>query len=241
MSVMTSGSAPLLRGSIATMLGLTAAVLGLTWLFLGTRGLLVNGGMCAVGGPFQIANPCPEGIPTAILGGIGIGAVGLIIYSGPGLRVGPRLTILILPALFLSLGWNFVYFGIDLPGGAGVSVGLLIAAGLFLIMGGGPLLFMLNRNDLRSMLWSDGAKLIPDPVIPPGPLPSVPQVRPRRPTGSATVPVPPPEGGPDGSTAPDDLSRALDRLYQLHLRGALTADEYSTAKRRLLGQDPTDG
>lgn len=238
---MTSGSASLLRGSIATVLGLTAAVLGLTWLFLGTRVLLVNGGMCAVGGPFQIANPCAEGIPTAILGGIGIGAVGLIIYSGPGLRVGPRLTILILPALFLSLGWNFVYFGINPPGGAGVSVGPLIAAGLFLIMGGGPLLFMLNRKDLRSMFWSDGAELVPDPAIPPGPLASVPQVRPRRFAGSATVPVPPPEGGgPDGSTAPDDLGRALDRLYQLHLRGALTADEYSTAKRRLLGQDPTD-
>lgn len=237
---MTSGSAPLIRGSIATVLGLTAAVLGLTWLFLGTRSLLVNGGTCAVGGPFEIANPCAEGIPAAILGGIGIGAVGLIIYSGPGLRVGPRLTILILPALFLSLGWNFVYFGISPPGGAGVSVGLLVTAGLFLILGGGPLLFMLNRKDLRSTFWSDGAELVPDPVTPPGPLPSVPQVRQRRPTGSASVPVPPPAGGPDGSAAPDDLSQALDRLYQLHLRGALTADEYATAKRRLLEQDPTD-
>jgi hypothetical protein len=41
--------------------------------------------------------------------------------------------------LFLSLGWNFLEFGLHAPGGGGLAIGWLVSAAAFFAMGGGGL------------------------------------------------------------------------------------------------------
>jgi hypothetical protein len=48
------------------------------------------------------------------------------------------LPLLAWPALFLSLGWNFLEFGVQPPGG-GLAWGWLVPGVMFVLMGGGPL------------------------------------------------------------------------------------------------------
>src|SRR5262245_59156534 len=90
---------------------LAGAVAGLTMLFLGMRGVMEVGGACADGGPYVSAQPCPEGVPLAMLGGLFGGLVFFGIYVYQTLRYGiPGFASLAWSALFLSLGWNFLDF-----------------------------------------------------------------------------------------------------------------------------------
>jgi hypothetical protein len=43
------------------------------------------------------------------------------------------------PALFLSLGWNFLEYGVAAPGSDGLEWGFLVPGLLFILMGGWPL------------------------------------------------------------------------------------------------------
>jgi hypothetical protein len=62
--------------------------------------------------------------------------------SGGLLRSPTANTLLAWPALFLSLGWNFLEYGVDPPdGSANVVWGWLFCGVLFVLMGGLPLLF----------------------------------------------------------------------------------------------------
>lgn len=234
------------RGSIAILVGLTAATVGITWLFLGMRAVMEVGGSCADGGPYVSAQPCPDGVPAVMIGGIFGGAAGLLGYAVLNLPAGPRLFRLAWPALFLSLGWNFLEYGLNPPGQDGVDAGQIVVAVIFAAMGSVPLLFLLNRRNLHDMFWADPAPVdnSPQPAVR-----AIHDLR-RHPVGRATSGGSARDGGSGedavraaSSTATSDadsadaLGLALERMHRLYTEGALTADEYAVAKRRLLGQE----
>lgn len=66
---------------------------------------------------------------------------------------GPKLWALAWPALFLSLGWNFLDFGLDpAPPSEGVDPGFLTCGVVFVLMGGLPLLGILRWGP-REVFW----------------------------------------------------------------------------------------
>jgi len=128
------------RRTVLMVVGLAGATAGLVLVFLGMRAVMEIGGACASGNtPFEIQRQCPKGVPGLMFGGIFGGLVFLGVYTVN--TIGPNLTLLGWPALFLSLGYNFADYGIDPPAsfGGGVSVGWLVCAVLFFLMGGVPL------------------------------------------------------------------------------------------------------
>ena len=56
-------------------MSLALATCGLTWLYLGMRSVMEIGGACAEGGPYEIATPCPDGVPLLMVGGIFLGLI----------------------------------------------------------------------------------------------------------------------------------------------------------------------
>jgi hypothetical protein len=118
-----------------------AVACALTLLWLGMRAVMEIGGACASGGPFVPVRPCPKGAPGLIVGGIWGGMIFAGIYAFQMMkRKIPSMLGLLWPALFISLGWNFLEFGIDAPGEQGLVWGWLICGVLFFAMGGLPLL-----------------------------------------------------------------------------------------------------
>ena len=213
----------LITRSVVTFVALAGVAMALTWLFLGMRSVMQIGGSCASGGgPYEVATPCPEGIPLVMLGGIFGGLTFLGVYAFKGLPFGPRLAILAWPALFLSLGWNFLEFGLNPPGEeTGVSVSWLFCAALFGLMGGLPLGFLFTRSGFRATFAASGT--------------SKPSVKPARSFGDVLGKVSGRVDTGDEGGQPDDFTYALERMAALHASGALTDDEFTAAKRRLLG------
>jgi hypothetical protein len=132
---------PRLFDLVAYLLGVIVLSGSLTVLWLSMRAVMDIGGMCASGGPFVVAVECPEGVewllPLSIF--TGLGAVGLIAWFGGRIGAGfAAVAALAWPALFLSLGWNFLEYGLASPGGWDIS--WLLCGVLFLAMGGIPLI-----------------------------------------------------------------------------------------------------
>jgi hypothetical protein len=133
----------------------------ITCLYHGMRGILRLGGMVASGGPYAIEHPAPHWVwvmPLSIV--LGMIFFFLNLFSGPD-GDGINLMPLAWPGLFLSLGWNFMEFTFNPPGG-GLAWGWLICGVLFVVMGGLPLLLAFKplREKVRSRLQS-GAGLGP--------------------------------------------------------------------------------
>ena len=125
------------------LLGVAGLAAALTIGWLSMRAVLDVGGYCAEGGPYVIAQHCPDGValllPLAIFAGIG--CAGLMSWKGSALG-GPYsgLVLLAWPAMFISLGWNFLQFAFfPPPPDTGVELGWLIPGVLFVIMGAAPL------------------------------------------------------------------------------------------------------
>ncbi len=221
--------------SVATFVGLAGVTVALVWLFLSMRAVMAIGGSCASGGPYAIANPCPHATGLTTLGAILGGVLMTAIYTIFGLRAGPRITVLVWSALFVSLGWNFLDFGLRATPGSGDKVGWLVCAGLFAILGAAPLAGLVSRTYAHDLFWSDGDGL---PVglrfsrRPASPMPTPASQRmPSHPPQSqlwqqAPTPPPPPA---------DDLATALEKLATLNDTGKLSDDEYAKVKQRLLG------
>jgi hypothetical protein len=139
----TGGRGGSVGGSVAVFVSLAGVAAALTCLFLGMRSVMQIGGTCASGQtPFVIAHPCPKGTALFMIGGIWGGLVFAGIYAWETVKHHvPSFLGLLWPALFLSLGYNFLTFGIDPPGASsGPVTGWLICAVLFFLMGGLPLL-----------------------------------------------------------------------------------------------------
>jgi hypothetical protein len=217
-----------------------------TILFLTMRAVMDIGGYCAEGGPYEIAVHCPEGVailmPLGMMGGMAaafvMGATGDSIGGAYG-----SLAFLAWPAVFISLGWNFLEYGVSPPAPAeGPVLSWIICGIIFVIMGGGPLVMALGfvgasgrrpRGEPPPALAAaavrqagTAARAMPQPG--PG------RIEPLRPTGPSDT-APPAASPPD--TAPPDATLAVDleRLAALHRSGALDAAEFAAAKRRRLG------
>jgi hypothetical protein len=137
---------------LSDALGLGIAVTLLTaclaLVFLAMRAVMAIGGACADGGPFVSAQPCPDGVPLAMVGGIfGIFAFAALVWRF-GAAIGEpfsSLPFLTWPALFCSLGWNFLEYGLFAPlGGEEIIWGFLIPGVLFEIMGIVPLIGLIG-------------------------------------------------------------------------------------------------
>ena len=223
---------------VLAVIGLAGAACGLTLLYLGMREVMEIGGACAEGGAYEIAQPCPDGVPGLMIGGIFGGLVCLAIFGVAAGNLGGgynRLVLWAWPALFLSLGWNFLDYGLDPPaGGGGASVGWLVCAGLFFLMGGLPLLFLLHPSQLRRTFWPrvqeepEQRAAVDDP---PGPSRPYPAARGPGATAFITDALLPRPGAAKG---PDDMVGRLERLARLHADGALDAAEYERAKHAVL-------
>lgn len=218
---------PVFGPTLGVFLSLGGVSAALTIVFLAMRAVMEIGGTCAEGGPYVIARPCPEGVaalmPLSILGGVAA-AFAYVWQSSKGRAF--NLIGLAWPALFLSLGWNFLEFGLNPPQG-GLAWGWLVCAVAFGLMGGVPLLMVLPH------LWRR-AHGVQGPTI--GLLPN-----PERAGGSA--------GSEDrsaeradgsswaaGESAGTGFVEALTKLDELHRSGALDDQEYEAAKDRVLGE-----
>lgn len=143
------------------------------------------------------------------------------------------------PALFLSLGWNFLEFGLDPPGGGGPEWGWLICAIVFGLMGGVPLLLVLPEL-VRSVV-PIGEAPRPRPSLAATPnmradLAAIASSFGRSTVSGGARMANPPSAEPPASDG--RLVDALERLAALRARGALTESEFAEAKRRLLDDEP---
>jgi hypothetical protein len=201
------------RAYIGSFLSLAGGTVGLTWLYLGMRSVMEIGGACAEGGPYVVAQPCPEGVPFFMVGGIFGGLICLALFVMWSSRLGGHYATLAAfawPALFLSLGWNFFEFALDPPGAEeGFVWGWLICGVVFALMGGLPLLGLARPSHLKKMLWPPDA----DPFAPP--------------------PAPPPRPSAPRNGGGDVVAK-LERLAALRDRGAIDAQEYEQAKKAVL-------
>jgi hypothetical protein len=214
---------PPIRPSAAIFVGLAGTTAGLTLLFLGMRSVMEIGGVCAEGGPFVPVQPCPEGIPLVMFGGVWGGLIFAGLYAWQAFRHGvPNFVALLWSALFLSLGWNFLEFGLDPPGG-GPAWGWLVCAVLFGLMGGIPLVLVgpwIVRRFTRSEPPPSWRTTIPTAAVVRAAVSAIPTVRVR----------------PAEST---DLVSALERLEALHRSGSLDDTEFEAAKDKLLSREGT--
>jgi hypothetical protein len=113
-------------------------------------------------------------------------------------------------ALFLSLGWNFWEYGLA----DGPVWGWIICGVVFVLMGGLPLMGLLDRDYFQMTFWSDASPQRPQVL----PKPLAPAVSTRQPSVPAS----------------DSLTDALAQLALLHRQGSLTDEEFAQAKRRIL-------
>jgi hypothetical protein len=218
--------------SLATFVGLAGVTVALVWLYESMRAVMAIGGSCASGGPYVVATPCPHGSTLTTLGGILGGIAMTAVYTVFGLRQGPRLTLLVWSGVFLSLGWNFLDFGWHATDSS-TRTGWLVCAGVFALLGLGPLMTLAFQGAAKDMFWSDGGGL-PVGLRSGRPRRSVIPVRaddePRH-MDYRTVQRPKPE------QPADDLATALAKLADLHDRGKLTDEEYADVKARILEGD----
>lgn len=197
------------RRVVTIWLSLAAAAAGITMLFMGMRAVMDIGGVCASGAsPFPISRPCPTGAPLLVIGGIWLGIIGAVAYVFLSLGAGiPSLAGLLWPALFLALGWNFLEYAFAPPVGTGPVWGWLIPGVLFVLMGGVPLWFVIQG-------WRDGSSPVTARALftPPGVRTITRVLRPRT-----------------------DRIAALGALDAAYQAGALDAEAYERAKRKLEG------
>lgn len=216
---------PVRPGPVITYLvGIAVLAFALTCLWLSMRAVMGLGGACASGGPFVPAVECPDAVailtPLSIFGLI-IG-VGLALWGSVSLGGGwVALVGLAWPALFLSLGWNFLEFGLRPPGGEPGEVvwSWLFCAVIFGVMGGAPLAVAIwgarAGGGPGGSRFADGRRIA-------------------TPRGHYEVTVVDRRRAATRSPSDDDVTSRLERLARLHDGGDLTDAEFEAAKRATL-------
>jgi hypothetical protein len=241
--------------SVLLTVGTLGFVVCLTLVYESMRSVMDIGGSCASGGPYTINRPCPEGVawvmPVAIFGMLFFTAMSLLASFSEG---GPRPYVFAWSALFLALGWNFLEYGFDAPGG-GTSVSWLVCGFVFVAMGGIPLLGLFWKTAARWALWGPAEEpLRPTPTrAPSSPSPHTPA--PAAAGGLVLAPTPvvatsPTFGLPLSPTQPDaneaepeaepepeaerDVVDRLERLADLREKGLIDEQEYEQVKDKIL-------
>jgi hypothetical protein len=258
-----SGSDPRLTDAIGLALAVAAMAACLTLVFLGMRAVMDVGGACADGGPYVSAQPCPDGVAAAMFLGIfGLFGSGALVWRF-GSRIGEpfeSLPFLAWPALFCSLGWNFLQYGLFPPEGEGVVWSWLIPGVLFELMGLVPLWgWIVAMRYARSQGSASAAKPLPGPRRPlPAPHPSTVAAAPaaKKPAtareaalsglaasfgAAATLTAAQAKLGGGRARAEDleggpaaALVDRLEKLAHLHEEGLLEEREYEAAKSVVL-------
>lgn len=217
-----------LRGFTAVFLTLAGLSCGMTLLYLGMRAVMDVGGACASGGPYVPRVECPEGVPLLMMAGIWGGLIFLGLYLWATTKhKAPTLAGFAWPALFLSLGWNFLEFGIDPPFGEGLVWGWLVCAALFALMGGLPLLAM--TKPIMSQFGRRGPEVPSARVV----IPTKSKIQELRRQQPGARPEPA-QREPTARRDDESMVDALERLSAMHRSGALTDVEFEAAKRRVL-------
>lgn len=137
----SSGTGKCIR--IPVLVNLLVFSLCLTILFQGMRAIMFLGGFVASGGPYAIAHPAPDWVwifPVSVILMVITMLIGIGSIRNNG---GPNFMALSWSAVFLSLGWNFLNFGLGLPTDSGLIPGWLICAACFIPMGAIPLWIIL--------------------------------------------------------------------------------------------------
>lgn len=202
------------------LFGIAGLAFSITTLWLSMRVVMGIGGSCASGGPYVPAVECPDIVvaltPLSILGLFvfgGIAAWGAAGLSGAWMG----LIFLTWPALFLSLGWNFLEFGLKPPGAepGELAWGWLICAVVFGLMGGVPLvggILAVREANPRPRAYAGGRVVI--------------QPRPNTLSNASAA-----TRGTDPAVA-----ERLERLARLRRAGDLTDAEFEAAKRATLDE-----
>ena len=215
-------------------------VAGLSWaitsVWLGMRAVMALGGTCASGGPYEIGVECPDSVSVIMFLAFPIGFVsaGLIVWRGIDMG-GPwaGLVGLAWPAIFLSLGFNFLQFAFAPPdGGHQVVWGWLIPGVLFVLMGGFPVIGWLKFRDHTTILPGIGPRPTPKNYAELGrALREAAQIRA---SGQRVPPTAVTSARVETAGAPQNLVEGLERLARLHADGSLNNVEYEQAKRALI-------
>ncbi|MEO6122838.1 MAG: SHOCT domain-containing protein [Ilumatobacteraceae bacterium] len=217
---------------IVLVVSFAGVIASMTILYRSMRSVLAIGGSCASGGPYQIAVPCPDGIGELLNGSIWVGVILLFLaLFATGKTGAPNVVWLLWPGLFISLGYNFLDFGLHPPDGGGTQSGFISCGVIFMIMGGGPLLFTIplmrqGRNGRRrgsevaerALMASTrlrNAMTPPNVVVTAMPF-------------GAEMPR-----GPVSERTPSVVAD-LERLAAMYRSGALTSAEFESAKQQLL-------
>ena len=226
--------APTTIGSAALyLLGIGGLTFSLTILWLSMRAVMGIGGACASGGPYVPAVECPD----AVVALTPLSVFGLFIFGGLAAWGAARLgggwiglILLAWPALFLSLGWNFLDFGLRPPGG---EPGELVWSWLFCAV----VFFLLGGLPLAGVIWgvreaSGGGRAYAGGRV---------VVTPRRPNvlSSTREPAASREdrhAREAGADRRPDLASRLERLARLRSAGDLTDAEFEAAKRATLDE-----
>ncbi len=175
---------------------------------------------------------CPDAVaattPLSIFGGLL--SVGLMLWGGAALGgAWMGLVFLAWPALFLSLGWNFLAYGLFPPDGGWVWSWIFCGV-LFVLMGGIPLIGAIGvaRDESDgSRAYASGRVVVrPRPVTPAAPRP-IAEPRPDRHADDRR---------PGSSSPGEPLVDRLERLAALRRSGDLTNEEYETAKAATLAE-----
>jgi hypothetical protein len=195
-------------------------------------------------------------------------AAGLVMWFGS--RIGGTAAAVVAlgwPLLFVSLGWNFIDYGLHPPDGEGGPIwGWLIPGILFWIMGLAPVVVAIaawrearagrpgnrmSQQVVNRLRPAGGAAATPSAAALNVNLPSDPDLRrvdQRAYASSAFAPVYSAVGRGDtvdgepegGGPVADDLAEDLETLARLHTTGELTDDEFSRAKADRLGRAGPD-
>lgn len=212
---------------------LTLAVLGLTWLNRVAASVLSVGGSCGSGGAYEIATPCPSGAWMAPVG-LFVGLVGLGFYLLRRPAGSPQLLILAWPALFGSLGVQFLRAATSESG----AYGFWLCGIVFLVMAAAPLLLVMGERGARVQLLVGDGRAEPERIEDKsrgiagfeadGTVSRGRDLSPVDFRGSG-----PASGDVDGEDG-GDLSESLDRLSRLHRQGDLSDAEFAEAKQKVL-------
>jgi hypothetical protein len=224
---------PRIRAVLLLGVGVAAGAAAITLLSQIMRSVTSIGGSCADGGPYVSAQPCPQGTGTALLLIFPLALTSIVgTLWGAGTLKAPLPLWLAWPAIFLTLGWNFLEDGFFPPPEAGgIVVGYVVCGVLFVLMGAGPLLLALSvvRDRRRTRRAEEGLARVPGPRTASSLRPTV--TTPKPPPARRT---PGPRQGDDPAAAAMSVAGRLERLAALHGSGELTDEEYAQAKAATL-------
>ena len=127
-----------LVGYLIFFIGMAMLAYGISALWLGMRDVMDVGGFCAEGGAYEIRQTCPDRAELLMFTGIPAGIIGLFVAMFGGAKASKGAAGLLLlgwPALFISLGYNFLDYAMYPPENMGSTVGWWVCGVVFMLMG----------------------------------------------------------------------------------------------------------